>query len=65
MKSVKKQNRTGESLRKRGFDLTRYNSDEHCYTVGCFQCHALVINGIACHEHGCPNEVSIDRDKDR
>ena len=22
----------------------------------CDQCNALVINGIFCHEHGCPNE---------
>lgn len=22
----------------------------------CNQCEALVINGIFCHEHGCPNE---------
>jgi hypothetical protein len=23
--------------------------------VKCDQCEILVINGIACHEHGCPN----------
>lgn len=22
----------------------------------CNQCAALVINGVFCHEHGCPNE---------
>jgi hypothetical protein len=22
----------------------------------CNQCEALVINGMFCHEHGCPNE---------
>lgn len=22
----------------------------------CNQCEALVINGVFCHEHGCPNE---------
>ncbi len=22
----------------------------------CNQCSALVINGVFCHEHGCPNE---------
>lgn len=22
----------------------------------CNQCEALVINGLFCHEHGCPNE---------
>lgn len=25
--------------------------------VGCSQCDAKVINGIATHEHGCPNIV--------
>lgn len=29
--------------------LSRY------YKVYCKQCNALSINGIACHEHGCPN----------
>jgi hypothetical protein len=24
-------------------------------TVKCDQCEALVINGVACHEAGCPN----------
>lgn len=24
-------------------------------TVHCDQCDIVVINGVACHEHGCPN----------
>jgi hypothetical protein len=23
--------------------------------IGCSQCQAMTINGIACHETGCPN----------
>lgn len=25
------------------------------YRVKCDQCEALVINGVPCHEQGCPN----------
>jgi len=25
------------------------------YRVHCDQCEMLSINGVACHEHGCPN----------
>lgn len=48
--------RKGERLRARGFDLTKYDRSEHRYRVRCSQCEALVINGVACHETGCPNE---------
>lgn len=51
----RKRNRTGEKLRKRGFDLTEYNRRTGEYRVRCSQCEAAVINGIACHEHRCPN----------
>lgn len=41
-------------LKKQGFDLSkragRYNR------VGCSQCVPAVINGVATHEHGCPNK---------
>ena len=41
-------------LRARGFDrCTRRGPHIH---VHCSQCEALVINGVACHERGCPNE---------
>lgn len=26
-------------------------------TLGCDQCVAAMINGVFCHEHGCPNAV--------
>lgn len=24
-------------------------------STGCDQCNAVMINGVFCHEHGCPN----------
>ena len=51
----RKCNRTGERLRARGFDRTTYDRESGYYHVRCSQCQALVINGIATHEHGCPN----------
>jgi hypothetical protein len=45
---------TLDQLRAAGFDRSarhgRYNR------VGCSQCAALVINGTACHETGCPHD---------
>lgn len=43
-------------LRRRGFDRSRTIPFGGGVRVGCSQCVALVINGIACHEHGCPNQ---------
>ena len=37
-----------------GFDLSRKIGGT--IKVGCSACAALVINGTACHEAGCPNE---------
>lgn len=41
-------------LKRRGFDLT---TSQKCGTVRpkCSQCQAMVIQGLACHETGCPN----------
>lgn len=47
-----------QSLRNRGFDKSRVSDDGEGARVGCSQCEALVINGMACHETGCPNERS-------
>lgn len=42
-------------LLARGFDgSTQWGKGAH---VKCSQCKALVINGVACHERGCPNIV--------
>lgn len=45
------------SLYDHGFDSSREDRDAPGYAVvRCTQCEATVINGIACHEHGCPNQ---------
>lgn len=38
-----------------GFDESRYNPVTQGFRVGCSQCQAACINGIPCHEQGCPN----------
>lgn len=42
-------------LVKRGFDKTTFDKSTGYVRPGCSQCNALVINGVACHETGCPN----------
>lgn len=46
----------GARLRRRGFDETTYDRGSGYYRPRCSQCQVLVINGVACHETGCPNE---------
>lgn len=66
-----------ESLRLQGFDNTRISSEllsdhssgEDRFPVypRCSQCEAAVIQGMACHEHGCrnqPRSSSYDEDDD-
>jgi hypothetical protein len=43
------------SLVRGGFDKSRIEVRERGVTVGCSQCDAVSICGIACHENGCPN----------
>ncbi len=43
-------------LLMRGFDNT-YVSGQDSVKPKCSECEAIVINGTACHEHGCPNAV--------
>lgn len=50
--SLKKQ------LEECGFDRCTPKPFEKSVHVGCSQCSALVINGLACHETGCPNSKS-------
>jgi hypothetical protein len=51
-------------LHSRGFDRSTIGREEapgSCYVdVACSQCAALVINGVACHESGCPNALPFD-----
>jgi hypothetical protein len=56
--------RTGDRLRRQGFDLTRYDRGTATFRVRCSQCEALVINGVACHERGCPNQRKPKEDED-
>lgn len=46
-----------QELYDQGFDESERNEeDKERIHVGCSQCQALVINGVASHERGCPNE---------
>lgn len=45
-----------EQLLEAGFDKSE-PSEEGGVIVGCSQCAACVINGVPCHETGCPNQV--------
>ena len=45
-----------QSLKAQGFDLSYNIRFQPQWHVQCSQCAALVINGIPCHEHGCPNK---------
>jgi hypothetical protein len=47
--------------RRDGFDRTIVDRARGTITVSCSQCAALVINGTACHEHGCPNQKKKER----
>jgi hypothetical protein len=44
---------TIEKIKLDGFDRS-YTKDKIIH-VKCSQCEAMVINGVACHETGCPN----------
>src|SRR5262245_51980736 len=46
--------RLRQLLEAQGFDAC-YRSASGGYRVGCSQCEALVINGVATHELGCPH----------
>lgn len=56
-------NGTLERLLQQGFDLSTYDDETGYCRLRCSQCEALAVNGVACHEHGCPNIVR-DYDED-
>jgi hypothetical protein len=56
MNEKKRKRSLGQQLRAKGFNLTTYDRSTGYYQVRCSQCEALVINGVACHEKGCPNQ---------
>jgi len=53
-----------QSLRDQGFDESYAVPFERGWKVRCSQCEALVINGIPCHEGGCPNQEKETFDED-
>ena len=44
-------------LQSRGFDNAYHVPFTKTFHVGCSQCEAQAINGVACHETGCPNQT--------
>ena len=46
---------TTQQLQRAGFDRSEFDRSTRTWHVQCSQCEALVINGVACHERGCPN----------
>ena len=46
--------RLSEIRERDGFDAS-YKLESGAIRIACSQCEALVINGVACHETGCPN----------
>ena len=58
-------NATATRLRSQGFDNLRVvgdGPDDYAVQLGCSQCSALAVNGIATHEHGCPNQLHACRE---
>jgi len=51
-----------KGLLERGFDKSTKLPFATSAHVGCSQCEALVINGVPCHEHGCPNKPPVCRE---
>ena len=45
-----------QTLFSLGFDLSKHVPFTRRFTVRCSQCAALAINGVPCHETGCPNQ---------
>jgi hypothetical protein len=55
---------TLEQCLEAGFDNTRREESDDNGTylaVRCSQCEAAVINGVPCHERGCPNAAKAKR----
>lgn len=52
---------TLEQLHERGFDQSAHEASHDAnktgFKVKCSQCDALCINGVPCHEEGCPNQT--------
>jgi len=57
---VKKKVSMGKVLRRLGFDRSEYIRSTGYWHIGCSQCEAICINGVPCHERGCPNQRRND-----
>jgi len=44
-----------QRLRDAGFDQSYAIPFERKWRIRCSQCEACSINGVPCHERGCPN----------
>ena len=44
-----------KELKALGFDSSYHILFTKRFHIGCSQCEALCINGVPCHEQGCPN----------
>lgn len=53
---TKKQQALVEHLEDRGFDQCHASGRSGVH-IGCSQCEAASICGVACHETGCPNQT--------
>jgi hypothetical protein len=48
-----------QKLEALGFDRSANTfGRENLLSVACSQCQSMVVNGVPCHESGCPNERS-------
>ena len=41
---------------EKGFEDTWYDPKDGYFRVRCNQCQSMIINGVATHESGCPNQ---------
>lgn len=51
---------TTQKLKCAGFDRSFYDRSSGYHNPRCSQCEAVCINGIPCHETGCPNAGGRD-----
>lgn len=51
---------TLDDLINRGFDRSTHDEEEGTLRPRCSQCETLVIQGVPCHETGCPNIQRTD-----
>ena len=55
--------RTGDRLRRLGFDDSVYDRSSGHWRVRCPRCQAVTVNGVPCHESGCVNAKAKRKDR--